>query len=222
MPFDAVFERINEALAAAGRQDMVTILGVTKNQTSEAIIKLIDSGITNIGENRVQEARNKFMQLEPRLFIKHLIGPLQKNKENIALQVFDVIQSIESLQQAQRLCAKLDQLGVRKKFFIQINTAQDENKHGLRSLEQLGDMVEVFLNSQYAELSGLMTIGALDAGESQTRHAFAMLRQISEKIGQEYSLQKLELSMGMSRDFEWAILEGATIIRLGQLLFPKN
>lgn len=222
MPFEAVFERIDYALALAGRQDMVTILGVTKNRPPEDIVKLIDCGIVHIGENRVQEAREKFLQLEPRLFIKHLIGPLQKNKENNALELFDVIQSIESLEQAQRLCAKADQLLVKKKFFIQVNTAQDDAKHGLRSLGQLGKIVEVFLNSKYAELSGLMTIGALDAGESQTRHAFAALRQIGEKIVREYSLPELELSMGMSRDFEWAILEGSTMIRLGQILFSKN
>ncbi|SFB72164.1 Alanine racemase, N-terminal domain [Brevinema andersonii] len=67
-----------------------------------------------------------------------------------------------------------------------------------------------------------MTIGALDANEFQTRHAFAILRQIGEKIIREYSLPKLELSMGMSRDFEWAILEGSTMVRLGQILFTKN
>lgn len=222
MPFEAVFERIDYALGLAGRQDMVTILGVTKNRPPQDIVKLIDCGIVHIGENRVQEAREKFLQLEPRLLIKHLIGPLQKNKENNALELFDVIQSIESLEQAQRLCAKADQLLVKKKFFIQINTAQDDAKHGLRSLGQLGRIVEVFLNSKYAELSGLMTIGALDAGESQTRHAFAALRQIGEKIVREYSLTELELSMGMSRDFEWAILEGSTMIRLGQILFAKN
>lgn len=222
MPFEAVFERIDYALGLAGRQDMVKILGVAKNRPPQDIVKLIDCGIVHIGENRVQEAREKFLQLEPRLFIKHLIGPLQKNKENNALELFDVIQSIESLEQAQRLCAKADQLLVKKKFFIQINTAQDDAKHGLRSLGQLGKIVEVFLNSKYAELSGLMTIAALDAGESQTRHAFAALRQTGEKIVREYSLPELELSMGMSRDFEWAILEGSTMIRLGRILFSKN
>ena len=222
MPFDAVFERIDHAVALAGRHDTVTILGVTKNHSAEEAAKLIDQGIVNIGENRVQEAREKFPQLEPRLFVKHLIGPLQQNKENNALKLFDVIQTVESLEQAQRLCTKVDQLLVKKKFFIQINTAQDDAKHGLRSLARLGEMVEIFLNSKNAEFSGLMTIGALDADEFQTRHAFAILRQIGEKIVREYSLSKLELSMGMSRDFEWAILEGATMVRLGQILFAKN
>ncbi len=198
----------------------ISILAVTKNRTISDIIPLLDQGIIMIGENKIQEASVKFLELGNRTVEKHLIGSLQSNKENKALELFDVIQSVESLEQLKRLINKINAQGLNKKVFLQYNTSLEDSKHGLRNEKELFSMVELLLQNPKIHFEGLMTIGALSTEENLVRKSFADLRSLRDCVILKYpELVSLKLSMGMSSDFEWAIQEGADIIRLGTVLF---
>ena len=202
------------------RDKNISILAVTKNRMVSDIVPLLDQGITMIGENKIQEANTKFLELGDRIVEKHLIGPLQSNKENKALELFDVIQSIESLEQLKRLVNKINTQGLNKKVFLQYNTALEDSKHGLRDDKELFAMIELLLQNPNIHFEGLMTIGALSNEESLVRKSFSDLRSLRDCAILQYpELTSLKLSMGMSNDFEWAIQEGADIIRLGTVLF---
>ncbi|MGL5956912.1 MAG: YggS family pyridoxal phosphate-dependent enzyme [Brevinema sp.] len=211
---ERILERIDKITSKK-----VEILAVTKNRSLEEIKPLIDQGIVLIGENRVQEAQEKFPYISDKVE-KHLIGSLQSNKENKALALCDVIQSIESLDQLQRLIAKIEQHKQTKKIFLQCNTSLEESKHGIRNEQELYPMIDLLLEHPSIIFQGFMTIGALSTDESAVRKSFNLLYCIKERIIVQYpQLHFLKLSMGMSNDFEWAIQEGADMIRLGQILF---
>ena len=202
------------------RDKNISILAVTKNRTISDIIPLLDQGITMIGENKIQEANAKFLELGERTVEKHLIGPLQSNKENKALELFDVIQSIESLEQLTRLINKINTQGLSRKVFLQYNTSLEDSKHGLRNEKEFFAMVELLLQNPNVHFEGLMTIGALSTEENLVRKSFSDLRSLRDCAILKYpELISLKLSMGMSNDFEWAIQEGADIVRLGTVLF---
>ncbi|MGL4676160.1 MAG: YggS family pyridoxal phosphate-dependent enzyme [Brevinema sp.] len=197
----------------------IEILAVTKNHSLEEIKPLMDQGIVLIGENRVQEAQEKFPYISNKIE-KHFIGSLQGNKENRALVLFDVIQSVESMSQLQRLISKIEAQNYTKGLFLQCNTSLEDSKHGIRNEEDLYPMIELLLDHPQVVFQGLMTIGALSSDESIVRKSFNRLFCIKEKIVVQYpQLHFLKLSMGMSKDFEWAIQEGSDMIRLGQILF---
>lgn len=201
----------------------ITLIAVTKNRTPEEILPLWNHGVTIIGENRIQEAELKFPSLDSFTFEKHLIGSLQSNKENKALELFDTIQSIESIKQLHRLIKKITKQQLSTGLFIQCNTSQESSKHGVQSEDELYPMIELLLENSHINFRGLMTIGALSDQESLVRNSFAKLQKIKNNILTKYSdIKSLTLSMGMSNDFEWAIQEGADMIRLGTILFEKN
>ena len=214
-----ILERIDKVNISKKK---ITIIAVTKTRSVEEIIPLFNQGITIIGENRVQEADAKFPDLVDFKIERHLIGPLQSNKENKALQLFDTIQSVESYKQLKRLIGKIDEKKLSTNLFIQFNTALEDSKHGLTQEEDLYPMIELFLKNAHINFRGFMTIGALSDEEIVVRKSFAKLMEIKNNIMIKYSeIKSLELSMGMSNDFEWAIQEGADIIRLGKILFKQ-
>ncbi|MGL4366852.1 MAG: YggS family pyridoxal phosphate-dependent enzyme [Brevinemataceae bacterium] len=215
-----VRERIEQAKYLSQRTDHIDILLVGKNHSAEEIRPFIQEGIGMIGENRVQEAVQKLPDLNDLVFDKHLIGSLQRNKMNKALEIFDVIQSIESHHQIVELHNKLVNLQIVKKIFIQVNTSGESSKHGVHSLDDVFTMIDEVLGSNYLILQGLMTLGPVSGSENQIRNAFAKLRLFRENIVNRYAeFDSLKLSMGMSNDFEWAIREGSDILRLGSVLF---
>ncbi len=214
-----ILERIDKVNISKKK---ITIIAVTKTRSVEEIIPLFNQGITIIGENRVQEADAKFPDLVDFKIERHLIGPLQSNKENKALQLFDTIQSVESYKQLKRLIGKIDEKKLSTNLFIQFNTALEDSKHGLTQEEDLYPMIELLLKNAHINFRGFMTIGALSDEEIVVRKSFAKLMEIKNNIMIKYSeIKSLELSMGMSNDFEWAIQEGADIIRLGKILFKQ-
>ncbi len=210
-----ILERIDKV-----RTKDIEILAVTKTRSVEEILTLVGQGITLIGENRVQEAQEKLSYIGG--VQKHLIGALQSNKENKALELFDVIQSIESLAQLKRISDKLHKNNLQKSIFLQCNTSLEDSKHGVREAEDLYPMIDFILSQSSVKLCGLMTIGALSNDETTVRKSFSKLACIKHDISVKYAeLSYLKLSMGMSNDFEWAIQEGADIIRLGRILFDN-
>ena len=201
----------------------VEIVAVTKTFSSEAILAAFEEGILNIGENKIQEAEYKFPQLPnlPKLK-KRLIGHLQSNKVNKAINLFDTIDTIDSKKIAQRLDNSLKKTNKTKEVLLQVNTSKDIAKYGfdLNDQEQLLDVI----NHKHLVVKGLMTIGEFTKDEKKTRKTFILLRQLKDKLNDQLESDKklTDLSMGMSSDFNIAIEEGSTQIRLGTALFGSR
>ena len=201
----------------------VEIVAVTKTFSSEAILAAFEEGILNIGENKIQEAEYKFPQLPnlPKLK-KRLIGHLQSNKVNKAINLFDTIDTIDSKKIAQRLDNSLKKTNKTKEVLLQVNTSKDIAKHGfdLNDQEQMLDVI----NYKHLVVKGLMTIGEFTRDEKKTRKTFILLRQLKDKLNDQLESDKklTDLSMGMSSDFNIAIEEGSTQIRLGTALFGSR
>jgi len=210
-----VRERIERACRRAGRAaGSVRLVAVTKNHPVETAQRLIDLGVRDIGENRVQEIEEKAPRLAGE-FTVHLIGHLQTNKAQKVWPLAGWIQSVDREKLVRRLEGLYDG-GERKKALVEVNTSGEESKSGCTP-EECGRLCEIVAGSKALELRGLMTIGPLGGGEAAVRGAFATLRELSQKYcGGVVGVP--ELSMGMSGDFEWAIEEGATMVRIGTTL----
>lgn len=213
-----VRERIERACAAAGRKsDSVRLIAVTKNHPASTLQDLIDLGVRDLGENRVQEIEQKVPQLKGE-FTMHMIGHLQTNKAQKVLPLVGWIQSVDR----EKLIKRLESLigdGLKKKVLLEVNTSGEEAKSGC-SPDECAEMCGRIKESSALELRGLMTIGPLGGDETAVRNAFSLLRTLAEKNCS--FLEKPEISMGMSGDFEWAIEEGATMVRIGTLLVGER
>jgi len=212
--------RVADACARAGRsRSDITLVAVTKTRTPAEVDEVIKAGITHIGENRVQEALTKKPQVTlPATW--HLIGSLQTNKAKRALELFDYIQSVDSLRLAAELQNRCEQLGKRANTLIEVNTSGETSKHGVAP-DAVPDLVAGLLRLDRLQLDGLMTIGpglAMENPEA-SRPCFRALRSLAEDCRQRFSVPLPHLSMGMSSDFEVGIEEGATMIRIGTAIF---
>ena len=209
-----VRRRIAEACARSGRnvQD-VTLVAVTKVFPAEYVTQAIAAGITDVGENRVQEARDK------RPLVRgsarwHLIGHLQSNKAKDAVRLFDVIQTVDSLDLGQKIARAADAAGKRQAVLLQVNIGNEEQKSGADRAE-VPSLVKALRGIDALDLRGLMASPPLGTPE-ETRPYFRELRALRDGVGVE------QLSMGMSEDFEVAVEEGATIVRVGRAIFGSR
>jgi pyridoxal phosphate enzyme (YggS family) len=207
-----VNRRIAEAATAASRQPAdVTLVAVSKTHGPERVRELLDAGQRVFGENRVQEAQEKFPALKaayPDLEL-HLIGPLQTNKARDAVALFDVIQSVDRERLAGVLAKEMERAGRRLSCFIQVNTGEEEQKAGILPAE-LDAFVASCRDVHKLPVVGLMCIPPVD--EEPALH-FALLRKMAERNG------LAKVSMGMSADYETAVRLGATHVRVGSALF---
>ncbi|MGL5255026.1 MAG: YggS family pyridoxal phosphate-dependent enzyme [Brevinema sp.] len=211
--FQEIVYNINENRS---ENQEVLICAVGKTQSAELVQEAINLGISDIGENRVQEAITKFPYINGAR--RHLIGPLQSNKENAALKIFDVIQSIENINQCRRLCSKIVSANMQKVFYIQVNTSEEPQKHGVQNYEELLEIAKEIITCPNIKLEGLMTIGALNG---DPRICFKKLKTMRDDLENSLGIQ-LGLSMGMSNDYITAVQEGATLVRIGSLLFGQR
>lgn len=205
----AVNARIEAACKKAGRKrDEVTLVAVSKTFPAEAVTNAIAAGATHIGENKVQEARDK-KPLVQRSARWHLIGHLQSNKAKDAVHLFDVIETVDSVELAGKLAKAALAIGKRQEILLQVNIGREEQKSGADP-----DGVPALAREVSAidglSLRGLMAIPPFD---QDSRPHFRALRELQQRIG------VAELSMGMSEDFEVAIEEGSTIVRVGRAIF---
>lgn len=208
----AIRARIAEACARAGRPaDSVSLVAVSKTHPQDAVVAALAAGQTVFGENRVQEAAGKFPGLRaahPAMRL-HIIGGLQTNKARDAVRVADVIESIDRPKLAAAIAEAMTKEGRRPDCFIQVNTGDEEQKSGVPRAE-----ADAFIRAAREEyglpVTGLMCIPPVD---QDPRPHFAYLRELAAKHGLR------ELSMGMSADFEAAIAEGATLVRVGTAIF---
>ena len=207
-----VRKRIADA-CARGRRDegSVSLIAVTKNFPSNAVHLAYHCGIHDFGENRVQEAGPKFKEVYDisSLIRLHFIGHLQTNKVKDALEISDVIHSIDSLKLAQAVSAHAAR---QVSCFIQVNVAEEETKYGF-SQDGLESAVNNIAELPNIVILGLMTIAPLTDKPEEVRPVFARLRELNQKYGFK------ELSMGMTDDFEIAIEEGSTMVRVGRAIF---
>ena len=216
--------RIEAAAARAGRDPSgITILAVSKKKPAEMVRHLHGCGQRSFGENYVQEAVAKIQELSDiRGGVSwHFIGHLQRNKAKLAVQYFDCIETVDSLRLAKTLNRHARELGRVMDCLVQVNIGEDPAKSGVAP----GSLVELLTSIQklsFLRVKGLMTIHPWSSTRDEARDWFRRLRRLRDRVSADSSLPGVslhELSMGMSRDFEEAVEEGATIVRIGTALF---
>ena len=211
-------DRIAAACTRSGRSpDEITLLGVSKRQSLERLREAVDAGLRVFGENQVQEAVAKSAEL-PANLDWHLIGHLQSNKAKAAARLFSTIHSIDRLKIARRLDREAEKLDRRLDVFLQINLGDEPSKHGLRA-EELLPTLDSLRDLSHLRPVGLMAIPPFEEDQEKARAWFRELRRLRDQTLQTSPDFPGGLSMGMSHDFETAIEEGATHIRVGTSLF---
>ena len=216
-----VRESIAEAARRAGRQpEEITLVGVSKTHAPEAIVAAIGAGLRHVGENRVQEAAEKFPTVRQLLSgdaapVFHMIGHLQTNKAGSAVGLFDRVDSVDSLKLAQALSRRLD--GPRElPVLIEVYVGNDPSRPGVRP-DELVETVGRVLEVPRLRVEGLMTVAPLDA---DARAAFIRVRDLKVTLSESFPRVNFGvLSMGMSDDYQLAIDEGSTEVRIGTALF---
>ena len=221
----SVQERIAAAAASVGRDpNEITIVAVTKTHPYEVVQEALDCGLRVFGENRVQEALLKFAPRDERPNEQvHLLGALQGNKARRASAFFDMIESLDRADIAQDLERHLAEANAAPlPALVEVNISGEAQKSGVAP-QDLHAMADFLASCPHLAPRGLMTVAAYGASEADLRRSFAQLRELRDALAQRYpAADWRELSMGMSDDFEAAIREGATIIRLGRALFGSR
>lgn len=229
---DEIRDRMERAAERAGREtSSVQLIAVTKTRSVEEVAEVVAAGVVDVGENKVQEAESKKSGLDERRAAGnevghvrwHLVGHLQKNKAKKAVELFDVIHSVDSAAiglRIDRLAAEAEKV---QPVLVQVDLAGEETKHGLSEDELIGTL-EQLNDCSHLRVDGLMILPPYLEDPEEVRPYFRRLRELAEN-GRERGLVGAELSMGMTHDFEVAIEEGATCIRVGTALFgprPKK
>jgi pyridoxal phosphate enzyme (YggS family) len=224
----AILARVAAAAERSGRDPAdVEVVAVTKTVAAARILEAIGAGFRTFAENRVQERQAKVAELDavatypageqPRW---HLVGPLQSNKARRAVELFDVIETVDSLDLARRLDRIAGEVrGDRAlSVLLQVNVDADAAKSGFVPVDLERDLAEI-LELPALSVDGLMTVGRLVADREQARLTFVALRTLSERLRARHARLGAHLSMGMTDDFEVAVQEGATLVRLGRAIF---
>ncbi len=213
-------ENVDRVALRAGRDPgEISVVAVTKTVGLDPILEAVEAGVRHVGENRVQEAQVKMPHL-PEGVTRHMVGHLQRNKVVHALRLFDLIHSLDRISLAQEISKRAEAGGQVVRVLVQVNTAGDEDRYGVRP-EGARDFLEQVSKIGGIRVEGLMTIGPFTDDTDRIRRAFARIRELSESLkGKNMPGVVMEhLSMGMSGDYEIAIEEGATLIRVGTAIF---
>lgn len=216
---EAVLRRIAAACERAGRTPAeVTLVAVSKTVAADRLRAAVAAGLTLLGENRVQEGVAKAPEVPGARW--HLIGPLQSNKARRALEVFAAIQTVDSVDLAERLDRLVPDVrpGERYPVLLQVNVDVDPAKAGFAP-EAVAEAIPSILALSHLEVRGLMTVGRFTSDPDEARATFRGLRLLGERLRARHPALGPELSMGMSDDFEIAVEEGATIVRVGRTIF---
>jgi pyridoxal phosphate enzyme (YggS family) len=215
-------ERICRAASASNRPaGLITLLAITKTFPTEIIAEAIAAGLNQFGENRVQEAEAKIIHFQETPGLKwHLVGHLQSNKASSAVQLFDFVHSVDSVRIAEKLNQAAREMGKVLPVLLQVKLEEEETKSGARD-EEIRSIITSMAEFSALRLDGLMTIPPYSENPEEARPYFIRLRKLSESLESEQAgcLGQRHLSIGMSNDFEVAIQEGATIVRIGTALF---
>lgn len=222
---ESVRERIERARSRAGRPDPVAIVAVTKTHGDDVVDAALAAGLRRLGENRVQELAGKVARLEAEGRAGeaewHLIGHLQRNKVRQALPLFDLIHSIDSERLGSELSQEAERTGRDVAGLVQVNTAGEAAKHGF-SYDEAVDAVARIVALPRVRVVGLMTMAPFTDDERVLRTTFARARELFDRCAALDGFEARHLSMGMSNDYEVAIEEGSTMVRLGTVLFGER
>jgi len=214
----AIQERIHSACARCGRDpESVTLLAVTKGQPPEVVNAAAQLGINLFGENKVQEAKAKIPLCSGRLHW-HMIGHLQSNKSRDAVELFEMIQSVDSLALAQELNRRAEQAAKRLRVMMEVNIAGESSKFGYQPEQLLAELAQVNALPRL-QIEGLMCVPPWTAEPEKLRPLFRRVGEIRRECEEILGAPLAQLSMGMSGDFEIAIEEGSTLVRIGTALF---
>lgn len=214
-------DRIRSAARKSGRgPEKITLIAVTKAVEPKKIKEAINCGVRLFGENYVQEAAEKIKKIRDKSVKWHFIGHLQKNKAKLAIELFDVIESVDSLNLAKELNRRAE---APINILMEVNVAGESSKTGV-PIDSAFELAEAISGMKNLRLRGLMTIPPYHENPELSRPYFVALRRLAERINKAHleNVSVRELSMGMSKDFDVAIEEGATIVRIGTAIFGER
>jgi len=221
-------EKINHlkeqaALKADRKAGDVLLCAVTKTRSADEINEAVRAGITDIGENKVQEIMDKYESVDPVRW--HMIGHLQTNKVKYIIDKVDLIHSVDSIRLAEEINKRAGQHGKIMDILIQVNSAMEESKFGI-SAEDTGNLINDILKScPNIRIKGLMCMAPFEDDPENTAGYFAEVKELYDKYSSEIKDERLDfsiLSMGMSHDFEIAVREGSNLIRVGTAIFGER
>tara|TARA_B100000900_G_scaffold34408_1_gene25841 strand:+ start:975 stop:1655 length:681 start_codon:yes stop_codon:yes gene_type:complete len=219
---EELHSKINSAQRKNGLDHQVEIVGVTKTRPFSYLEKSYTAGLRHIGENRIQEAESKFRSFNNMPSLKkRFIGHLQSNKSKKCVELFDAIDSISSIKTLKKIKKHSLELNKKMSLLVEINTSKESQKHGFFP-DQKHEILECF-DFGGRSIEGLMTVGPNTSNKQIIRHAFTTLRETKEWVESETGRKIKHLSMGMSGDYETAVEEGSTMIRVGSFLYgPRS
>ena len=221
---EQVKDRIRRAAESCNRDaDSIKLVAVSKTIAAETVREAIEAGVTILGENYVQEARDKFVALVQYPVSWHFIGHLQSNKAKYAVRLFDLIHSVDSLKLARELDKQAAKLEKIQQILVQVNISGEDTKSGI-SADESPRLIEEISQLKNLAVKGLMTMPPYFYQPEKVQPFFAALRELRDQIKAQ-SLPGVsldELSMGMTGDFEVAIKEGATLVRIGTAIFGER
>jgi len=202
-------EMVREFMEKIGRKDEILIVAVSKGVEIERILRVYEEGCRDFGENRVQEAEGKIPKINLPDITWHMVGHLQRNKVNKFLRLFKVLHSLDSIDLAWDISKRAKE---KVKVFVEVNTSGEPQKYGIKP-EMADEFISQIREIPNLELIGVMTVGPYPSEEYRSRKAFALLREIAERNNLKY------ISAGMSEDWQYALMEGANILRIGRAIF---
>lgn len=221
---ESVLERIQAAATGSGRDpSAVRLVAVSKTVPAEKVIEAVEAGVETLGENYVQEAQTKIEALAALPVAWHYIGHLQSNKAKYVVKLFDLIHSVDSFKLARELNKQAAKVGKVQPILIQVNIAEESTKSGVSEQDTI-NLIESVRPLNNLAVKGLMTMPPYFNAPDKVRPFFAALRNLRDRI-EGLNLENVamdELSMGMTGDFEVAIAEGATLVRVGTAIFGER
>jgi pyridoxal phosphate enzyme (YggS family) len=221
---EQVKDRIRRVAESCNRDaDSVKLVAVSKTMAAETVREAIEAGVTILGENYVQEARDKFKALVQHPVSWHFIGHLQSNKAKYAVRLFDLIHSVDSLKLARELDKQAAKLEKIQQILVQVNISGEDTKSGI-SADESPRLIEEISQLKNLAVKGLMTMPPYFYQPEKVQPFFAALRELRDQIKAQTlpGVSLDELSMGMTGDFEVAIKEGATLVRIGTAIFGER
>ena len=218
---ERVREQIASAAANSGRSaDDVELVAITKTHPAEKVREAIEAGQTFFGESRVQEARVKIPEL-PSNIRWHFVGHLQKNKIRHALPLFEMIHSIDSLALAEDINRIAEEEGLHPRGLLEVNVAGEGSKFGF-GLDKLREQMDALQALPRLTIEGLMCIPPIAEEAERSRKHFVKLRELRDSLEKDLNIKLPQLSMGMTQDFDVAVEEGATLVRVGTAIFGQR
>jgi len=225
---DEINCRIRKAASSCNREtESIRLVAVTKTVPAERITEAVAEGISIIGESYIQEAREKYALLSGFPVSWHFIGHLQTNKAKYAVKIFDLIHSVDSMRLAEELDIQAKKIGKVQNVLIEVNLGKEKTKSGIKE-EDAPDIINKMSRFKNLFVKGLMVIPPFFEDPERVRPYFSALRDLRDRIGSSLdsclvkNIAMAELSMGMSGDFETAIEEGATLVRIGTAIFGER